>query len=207
MEDFGQILLDRTTDEGANAGSHLLQETSKRNRFTLEESGTLIVEDYSTLSNTSALTLESGDETGDIILESTLQGTEAFNIKLEDDDNLQGIIVLNGTDSAASDAGDKLDLELIFNELPNIHILALEEYNVFTNEGQIPTVNFRLNSTEVITKGNVRSAEISARSTGDIALEDSTDDTHGYLVLNSTSGSSTNAGENFDLEGATGITY
>ena len=207
MEDFGQILLDRSTDEGADAGSHLLQETSKRNRFTLEESGTLIVEDYSTLSNVAALTLEDGAETGDIILESTLQGVEAFNIKLEDDDNLQGIIVLNGTDSAASDAGDKLDLELVFNELPNIHILALEEYNVFTNEGQIPAVNFRLNSTEVITKGNVRSAEISARSTGDIALEDSTDDTHGYLVLNSTSGSSTNAGENFDLEGATGITY
>ena len=39
------------------------------------------------------------------------------------------------------------------------------------------------------------------------SLEDATDDTHGYLVINSTSGSSTNAGENIDLEGATGITH
>ena len=29
---------------------------------------------------------------------------------------------------------------------------------------------------------------------------------HGMLVLNGTDGSSTNAGDNFDLEGATGIT-
>jgi len=207
MEDFGQILLDRTTDEGANAGSHLIQETTKRNRFTLEQSGTLIVEDFSTLSNVAALTLETDAEVGDIILESTLQGVEAFNIKLEDDDNNEGIIVLDGTDGIVSDAGDKLDLELIFNRAPNIHKTLLEEHNVFTNRGQIPVANRRLNSTKVITKGNVLSAEISVRGTGDIALEDSTDDTHGYLVLNSTSGSSTNAGENFDLEGATGITY
>jgi len=76
-----------------------------------------------------------------------------------------------------------------------------------SNEGEIPIANYRLNSTNVITKGNVRSADISVRDTGDIALEDATYDTHGYLIINSTSGSSTNAGENFDLEGATGITY
>ena len=127
--------------------------------------------------------------------------------KLEDDANLQGIIVLDGTDSSASDAGDKLDLEEFFDAAPTDHKVLLEEHKVFTNEGQIPAANYRLNSTKVITKGNVRSAEVSVRDTGDIALEDSTDDTHGYLVLNSTSGSSTNAGENFDLEGATGITY
>jgi hypothetical protein len=207
MEDFGQILLDQTTDEGANAGFHLLQETSKRTRFTLEQSGTLVVEDYSTLSNVAALTLESGAETGDIILENPLQQVIAFNIKLEDSGNLGSIIVLDGTDSSGSDAGDKLDLEEFFDEAPTDHKILLEEHKVFTNEGQIPTANYRLNSTKVITKGNVRSAEVSVRGTGDIALEDSTDDTHGYLVLNSTSGSSTNAGENFDLEGATGITY
>jgi len=208
MEDFGQILLDRTTDEGANAGFHLLQETSKRNRFTLEQSGTLIVEDFSTLSNVSALTLEADVEAGDIVLENIFDGLiEAFNIKLEDDVNLQGVIVLDGTDSIASNAGDKLDLEEFFDGAPTDHKILLEEHRVFTNEGQIPAANYRLNSTKVITKGNVRSAEVSVRDTGDIALEDSTDDTHGYLVLNSTSGSSTNAGENFDLEGATGITY
>ena len=108
--------------------------------------------------------------------------------------------MLNGTDSSAADAGDKLDLEEFFDEAPTDHKILLEEHRVFTNEGQIPAANFRLNSTKVITKGNVRSAEVSVRDTGDIALEDSTDDTHGYLVINSTSGSSTNAGENFDFE-------
>ena len=115
--------------------------------------------------------------------------------------------MLDGTDSSGTNTGDKLDLEEFFDEYPTDHKVLLEEHRVFTNEGQIPAANYRLNSTKVITKGNVRSAEVSVRDTGDIALEDSTDDTHGYLVLNSTSGSSTNAGENFDLEGATGITY
>jgi len=46
-------------------------------------------------------------------------------------------------------------------------------------------------------------AEITVRSTGDIALEDATDDTHGFLVLDTAA----NAGENIDLEGATGITF
>ena len=57
----------------------------------------------------------------------------------------------------------------------------------------------------------VRPAEIRIRTTGDIALEDGTADDlsyngQAYLVLNGTDGSSTNAGDNIDLEGATGIT-
>ena len=54
------------------------------------------------------------------------------------------------------------------------------------------------------------------RTTGDIVLEDFTGIPSGAteiysgpsfkLVLNGTDGSSTNAGDNFDLEGATGIT-
>ena len=48
----------------------------------------------------------------------------------------------------------------------------------------------------------VKSSEIRKRTTGDIALEDGI----GNLVLNGTDGSSTNAGDNMDLEGATGIT-
>ena len=83
----------------------------------------------------------------------------------------------------------------------------LEANNSFSSKGHTPLSNYTLKRTNVITKGHVRSAEILVRNTGDLALEDATDTTHGYLVLNSTSGSSTNAGENFDLEGATGITY
>ena len=39
--------------------------------------------------------------------------------------------------------------------------------------------------------------------TGDIALEDATDNSGGFLVLNSTSGASTNSGSMFDLEKGT----
>ena len=56
MKDAQSTLMDIITG--------LIQETSKRNRFTLEQSGTLIVEDFSTLSNVAALTLETGAETG-----------------------------------------------------------------------------------------------------------------------------------------------
>ena len=207
MEDFGQILLDRTTDEGLDAGDYLIQETTRRNRFTLEFSSVLIYEDLSTLSNVAALTLETDTQSnlhGDIIFENSLQLVQSFGVQLENDPD--GIIVFDSTDSAGTGDGSRALLEDFYDIVGDNKVL-LEEHNVFSNEGQIPIANYRLNSTSVITKGNVKSAEISVRDTGDIALEDATDDTHGYLVINSTSGSSTNAGENIDLEGATGITY
>ena len=210
LEDFGQILLDQTQSDGTDAGHHLLQETSKRNRFTLEQSGNLIVEEFSTLSNFAAVELEIGvqDEIGDdLLLEAGAQENIPFNIKLEDDELGEGVIILNGTDASSTDANDKINLEDFFNENPTDYKILLEEHNVFAAEGQIPVAHYTLNSTSVITKGNVRAADISVRDTGDITLEDATDNAEGYLVLNSTSGSSTNAGENIDLEGATGITY
>ena len=207
MEDFGQILLDQTTDEGLDAGDYLVQETTIRNRFTLELSGVLIYEDLSTLSNVAALTLESDTQSnlhGDIIFENSLQIVQSFGVQLENDPD--GIILFDSIDAAGTGDGSRALLEDFYDIVGDNKVL-LEEHNVFSNEGQIPIANYRLNSTSVITKGNVKSAEISVRDTGDIALEDATDDTHGYLVINSTSGSSTNAGENIDLEGATGITY
>ena len=78
-------------------------------------------------------------------------------------------------------------------------MVLLEESNVFTSEGHIPLSNYTLNSTSVITKGHVRSAEILVRSTGEISLEDGTDTTHGFLLEET-------SGDNLDLEGATGIT-
>ena len=161
----------------------------------------------STLSNVAALTLESDTQSnlhGDIIFENSLQLIESFGIKIED--NPDGIIVFDSTDSVGTGDGSRTLLEDFYDQVGDNKVL-LEEHNIFSNEGEIPIANYRLNSTNVITKGNVRSADISVRDTGDIALEDATDDTHGYLIINSTSGSSTNAGENFDLEGATGITY
>ena len=81
---------------------------------------------------------------------------------------------------------------------------------------QIPLENRTLNSSAKNTIGLTRSSEILVRTTGDIALEDfrgipsgasEVYDGGGNLVLNGTDNSSTNAGDNFDLEGATGITF
>ena len=210
LEDFGQILLNASDNNGSDDGNHLLQETTKRNRFTLEQSGNLIVEKFSSLSNFAAVELETSTQAeigDDLLLEDSSQEDIPFNIKLEDDENVEGVIILNGTDSSSTDANDKINLEEFFNEVPTDYKILLEEHNVFAAEGQIPVANYTLNSTSVITKGNVLAADISVRDTGDITLEDATDNAEGYLVLNSTSGSSTNAGENIDLEGATGITY
>ena len=44
-------------------------------------------------------------------------------------------------------------------------VIELEESNVFLSEGHIPLSNYTLNSTSIITKGHVRSAEILVRST------------------------------------------
>ena len=121
-------------------------------------------------------------------------------------------IILNGTDNNQSFAGYKLGLEtsgLIDN--PNV---ALETNVILANEGQIPIENWILNSSAnpVGAQPVVQASEIVVRTTGDIALEDETVNnvdgvtSHGHLVLNGTDSTSSNAGDNFDLEGATGIT-
>ena len=85
--------------------------------------------------------------------------------------------------------------------------IALESTNIIQSEGQIPLDNWTLNSSTspIGYQPVVHASEIRVRTTGDIALEDSTDTTYGYLVLNGTDGSSTNAGDNLDCEGGTGI--
>ena len=198
MEDFGQIILDGTDSDGTDAGHYFAQETTKRTRFTLEQSGSIIVEKYSTNSNLARLSITNGAEEGNILFEDAINPLEAANIKLEYDDE-EGIIILDATDTSLSDAGDSLDLE---DELRirNVDVVLLEENNVFVSEGHIPLSNYTLNSTNVITKGNVHSAEISVRSTGEVALEDATDTTHGFFL------EETN-GDKIDLEGITGITY
>ena len=113
--------------------------------------------------------------------------------------------------SAGLNEGQKYSLETSYTIKP---ILALESTNRFASEGQIPLANWTLNTSEnkIGSQRVVRSSEIHVRTTGDIALEDATVNDvdsrsgDGMLVLNGTDGSSTNAGDNFDLEGATGIT-
>jgi hypothetical protein len=200
MEDFGQLILDGSDSDGTDAGHYVAQETTKRNRVTLEQSGSIIVEEFSTNSNLARFDISDGSSeiNSNVLFEDAINPLEAANIKLEYDDE-EGIIILDATDSSLSDAGDSLDLE---DELRirNVDVVLLEESKVFLSEGHIPLSNYTLNSTSIITKGHVRSAEISVRSTGEVALEDATDTTYGFLL------EETN-GDNLDLEGATGITY
>jgi len=200
MENFGQILLDGTNANADNGGFKLAHETTKRNYFTLEETGTLITEDNSTYSNIARMELGDGtnEELGNILFEDAINPLESGNIELEFDDG-EGVIILDATDSVGTNAGDKLNLEDSLR-LRNIDVVLLETHNIIKSKGHIPEINYTLNSTSVITKGHVRSAEISVRSTGEIALEDATDTTFGFLLEET-------SGDNLDLEGATGITY
>ena len=204
MENFGQLILDGTDSSSTNAGSFVAQETTKNNKFTLEESGSLIVENNSTHSVVEFLAAESAND--EILLEDIHRPLTAFGIQLEQDSYNQDVIILDGMDSDSLYAGLSLELEDIFQVVGIPHI-ALESTNIIQSEGQIPLDNWTLNSSTNPTgyQPVVHASEIRVRTTGDIALEDSTDTTYGYLVLNGTDGSSTNAGDNLDCEGGTGI--
>ena len=146
-----------------------------------------------------------GESGGRVLFDSSLatSGFHTFErsdrILLEQGDG--DIILLDGIDSDLTDAGRAL----LFESFETINTaIALETTNKIPNEGQIPIDNWTLNSRTSPVGGLsiVQSSEIRTRTTGDIALEDGL----GNLVLNGTDGSSTNAGDNMDLEGATGIT-
>ena len=100
MENAGQILLDGTsittggdTDITEDENNHLLQETSLRNRFDLESSGALIVEDFQTdsivnifVSEINEDTLVFEDATADSVFGgqgAATVGFQNFGIKLE----------------------------------------------------------------------------------------------------------------------------
>ena len=204
MENFGQLLLNGTDSSSTNAGSFIAQETTKNNKLTLEESGSLIVENNSTHSVVEFLAAESAND--EILLEDVHRPLTAFGIQLEQDSYNQDVIILDGMDSDSIYAGNPLELEDNLQVLGTPHI-ALESTNIIQSEGQIPLDNWTLNSSTSPTgyQPVVHASEIRVRATGDIALEDSTDTTYGYLVLNGTDGSSTNAGDNLDCEGGTGI--
>mgnify|MGYP001201813471 CR=1 FL=1 len=159
LEDFGQILLED--------GEYLGQETTKRNRFNLEENGSLITEIYDTTSIVDILLDETNGDT--IVLEDATESRRWFKSTYT-------------TDTTATTSA-----------------IALETTNVVASFGQMPVENLTINSSQ----GGlpvVRSADIQVRDTGDVALEDATDTTHGFLV-NETNG------DNIQFEGATGITY
>jgi hypothetical protein len=211
LENFGQILLDASDNSGTDENSYLAQETTANNRFTLELSGSLIEEEFSSNSVVEKIILESGE---DIRMEGNPFDV-GFDIVVLDAIRLESggefdQLLLDGTNESGADAGDKVALES--SEVVRPALLS-EATRKITSEGQIPLENRTLNSSAKNTIGLTRSSEILVRTTGDIALEDGTVNDidgfvgHGMLVLNGTDSSSTNAGDNFDLEGATGITF
>jgi hypothetical protein len=158
LENFGQILAE---DEG-----YIGQETTRRNRFDLEENGNLVVESYSTISIIDKLLDETNEDV--IVLEDATESRKWFKSTYT-------------TDTTATTSA-----------------IVLETTNIVLSSGQIPDENLLINSS----KGGlpvVRSSDIHVRDTGDVALEDATDSTHGFLLLNT--------GDNIQFEGATGITY
>jgi len=191
--------------------------SSERATFILEETGVLISEDNDTTSINDKIISDNLSEAGGILMEDIFATTANDRIKLEYGD---GVILMDGsgvtlsTDIAGDpitpydeDAGFAVTFE---SELRDQPLLAMETYNIIGSKGQTPQENFRLssqNDTSYKSKYGytpiVMPAEITVRSTGDIALEDATDDTHGFLVLDTAA----HAGDNIDLEGATGITF
>ena len=239
-QDGGVILLDGTDSSGTDAGLRIILEgttddlgfptpirlerdtrtissSSKYATFILEESGTLISESNSSESITDRLIADNVFESGEILLEDIFNTTVNDKIKLEYG---EGNIIMDAT-SASIEASSETGGVLTFRENEGSFLtfetetldttkVALESFNIFPAEGQIPKENFRLssrNDTAYKSKYGytpvVVPAEVTVRDTGDIALEDATDDTHGFLVLDTAA----HAGDNIDLEGATGITF
>ena len=183
-----------------------------------------MLEDFFNPRNTFGIRLEQDSYTEDVIVLDGIDSSSTdAGIKLEleeffqSDTSRESRLLLE--DHSSDGAGDHIMMEnedLVavenepitnFIEHYNTALLQLETTNIVSSKGQIPLGNWTLNSSTspVGYQPVVHASEIRVRSTGEIALEDSTDTTHGYLVLNGTDGSSTNAGDNIDCEGATGI--
>ena len=219
-----RIILEGTTDDlGFPTPIRLEREertvtaSSKKATFILEETGVLISEDNDPISNNDIIVSDNLSEAGGILMEDIFRTERNDRIKLEYGD---GIIIMDGSGVTASTGldgspitpydeseGFAVTFETVLTEQPRV---AMETYNILGSQGHTPRENFRLSSqNETSYKSKygyapvVVPAEITVRSTGDIALEDATDDTHGFLVLDTAA----HAGDNIDLEGATGITH
>ena len=223
--DAGQrLVIEDTTDDlgfvtpiRLERDERIVSTSSERATFILEETGVLISEDNDPISVNDKIISDNLSEAGGILMEDIFATTRNDRIKLEYGD---GVILMDGSGVILStdiegnpitpfdeDAGFAVTFE---TELRNQPRVAMETYNIKGSEGHEPRENFRLSSqNETSYKSKygyspvVVPAEITVRSTGDIALEDATDDTHGFLVLDTAA----HAGDNIDLEGATGITH
>ena len=194
LESDGALLLDASSKTIASgvttvldAGSFLAQETIANNHFTLEEDGVLVVEDHSTNSRIDFTQLEQGLE-NNLILEADLSALQDDVIKIEDGtDTTSGDIVLDQTDAAGSDEGDRLIQEQNTADegSDRINHVLMETSSTFADGGTQPQLHFDLNRDNTANIPVVRPAIIHITDAGDIALED---DSGGFLT-NETNGS------------------
>jgi hypothetical protein len=206
LESNGQILLDGIDSEGTSAGYKVLQETTKRGYFDLDENGQIEAEKYDT-SSTLDLLLQEGIN-DNVLLEDYFNTNNFDDVRLEDD---SGFLLLDGDIVATYSDEQRFRVNLETFETTTVQV-SLESTNLIISAGHVPQENYTLSPETTPNKIGLGSlpviheAIIDVRTTGDIALEDGTDTTHGYLILDGTDGSSSNQGQNLDLEGATGIT-
>ena len=162
------------------------------------ESGSLVVEDFSTNSFIESILLESGTQVSGhdhLAIESALTKdddiSDGFLLEEGTGQDEGDVIILNGTDSSSSDAGFKLLAQIDEDEiLQNPRVFLMESSDIFPSVGSIPLSNFTLNSTSSGYDPVTHSSVITTRDTGDIALEDGTDtnDSSNGFLLEETSG-------------------
>ena len=134
----------------------------------------------------------------------------------EEDTNVRFILEESGSllteDNSTTSFDDFLELEddngvLRFETITfDGGKVALESHEIILSEGQVPFKNLTLNSSSSPVGGQrvTHSSVINVRDTGQVVLEDGTQDNVGEqfkLVLDT----SADAGDNISLEGATGI--
>ena len=126
LEDFGVIVLDGTDATGLRCWSAIIREEidGDSRRILTEDTGSLVVEDYSTNSFKETILLESGTQVSGhdhLAIESSLTQDDDIDdgVLLEDGtgESAGSLIILNGTDSSSSDAGFKLLLQVDEDEV------------------------------------------------------------------------------------------
>ena len=185
--------MNSTDGTSANAGGSILYETDNELNKSLDDRDDIFI------------LMEASEASGTFILENN---NKSYGI-LEDD---SGLIILNGTDASATNAGDNIlhevdegvgqDIILEIGTSVGVgYKLILESQRIEVeseiSKGEVPTNNLFDNSQF---PSFVRPSEIFIRPHGHAKLQDIFD---GFVLLNGTDSSSTNAGNYLDWENGT----
>ena len=212
--DYGRILLDGSASDNStgtlDAGSNLVLNSTDGTTANADESILLETDNADNKSlddrNDIFILMEASESSGSFILENN---NKSYGI-LEDD---SGLIILNGTDASSTNDGDNILHEVDEGEGQDILLetgtsvgvgykLILDsvriEAEAESSNGEVPTDNLFDNSQF---PSFVRPSEIFVRPHGHAKLQDTFE--NGFILLNGTDGSSTNAGSYVDWENGT----